>query len=50
MDLHGGALYYEGIEALHSIDTGGIPNQPSLLPSTMMFEFIQWGSGDRRQR
>ena len=38
MDMHGGVLNYEGIEALHAINMRGIPNKPSLLPSTTMLQ------------
>ena len=38
MDIPGGVLNYEGIEALHAIDTRGTPNEPSLLPSTTLLQ------------
>ena len=39
MDTNGGVLNYEGVEALHAIDTRGIPNEPSLLPSSSSIKF-----------
>ena len=40
MVMHGGVLNYEGIEALHTINTRGISNEPFLLPCMTVLQIV----------